>query len=71
MWRIWMMFDPRRALIALTTFLFVLVFLLHSIVLSSPRYNLFEDGTSGAQVSSEVATERVASTAIRPRDSLI
>ena len=39
MWRIWMLFDPRRALVALATFLFVLALLIHFILLSSNKYN--------------------------------
>jgi len=34
MWKIWLLFDPRRALIALFTFLFVLALLIHFILLS-------------------------------------
>ena len=33
MWRIWQMFDPRRTLIALFTFLFALALLIHFILL--------------------------------------
>ena len=50
MWRIWQLFDPRRALIGLFTFLFVLAILIHFILLSSPRYNWL--GTSPTSVSS-------------------
>ena len=32
MWRIWLLFDPRRALVALFTFLFVLALLIHFIL---------------------------------------
>lgn len=39
MWRIWQLFDPRRALIGLFTFLFILAILIHFILLSSPRFN--------------------------------
>jgi light-harvesting complex 1 alpha chain len=39
MWRIWLLFDPRRALIALFTFLFVLALLIHFILLSTDRFN--------------------------------
>jgi light-harvesting complex 1 alpha chain len=39
MWRIWMLFDPRRALVALFTFLFVLAILIHFILLSTDRFN--------------------------------
>jgi light-harvesting complex 1 alpha chain len=39
MWRIWTLFDPRRALVALFTFLFVLALLIHFILLSTDRFN--------------------------------
>ncbi len=39
MWRIWLLFDPRRALISLFTFLFVLALLIHFILLSTDRFN--------------------------------
>ncbi len=38
MWRIWLLFDPRRVLIALASFLFLLALLIHFIVLSTDRY---------------------------------
>ena len=38
MWKIWLIFDPRRALIALFIFVFGMVMLLHFIVLSSSPY---------------------------------
>jgi len=46
MWRIWMLFDPRRALIALFVFLGVLALLIHFILLSSNRFNWI-DGPHG------------------------
>lgn len=42
MWRIWMLFDPRRTLIALFTFLFVLALVIHFILLSTDRFNWLE-----------------------------
>jgi light-harvesting complex 1 alpha chain len=39
MWRIWTLFDPRRALVALFTFLFVLGLVIHFILLSTSRFN--------------------------------
>ena len=40
MWRIWLLFDPRRAFIgALSYFLFRSQLLIHFILLSTPRYN--------------------------------
>jgi light-harvesting complex 1 alpha chain len=42
MWRIWLMFDPRRTLVALFTFLFVLAIIIHFILLSTSRFNWIE-----------------------------
>ena len=42
MWRIWTLFDPRRTLIALFTFLFVLALVIHFILLSTDRFNWLE-----------------------------
>lgn len=42
MWRMWLLFDPRRSLIALFTFLFVLALLIHFILLSTDRFNWLE-----------------------------
>jgi light-harvesting complex 1 alpha chain len=51
MWRIWQMFDPRRALIALAVFLFTLALLIHFILLSTDRFNWIEGArTSAVQV---------------------
>jgi len=47
MWRIWMLFDPRRALIALAVFLAVLALLIHFILLSSNHFNWI-DGPHGS-----------------------
>lgn len=42
MWRMWLLFDPRRTLVALFTFLFVLAIIIHFIVLSTSRFNWIE-----------------------------
>jgi light-harvesting complex 1 alpha chain len=42
MWRIWLLFDPRRVLVALFAFLFTLALLIHFILLSTPRFNWIE-----------------------------
>lgn len=42
MWRIWLLFDPRRVLVALFTFLFVLALLIHFILLSTAKFNWLE-----------------------------
>ena len=39
MWRIWLLFDPRRSLVALATFLLVLALLIHFILLSTDKFN--------------------------------
>ena len=50
MWRIWLLFDPRRILIALAVFLFTLAIIIHFILLSSPRFNWLD--TAPAQMTS-------------------
>jgi light-harvesting complex 1 alpha chain len=44
MWRIWLLFDPRRTLVALAVFLFALALLIHFILLSTNKYNWIEGG---------------------------
>ena len=54
MWRIWMLFDPRRVLVSLSVFLFVLALLIHFILLSTDRFNWLEGpsrNTSSAQMA--------------------
>lgn len=48
MWRIWLIFDPRRALVALFIFLFVLALLIHFILLSTDKFNWL-DGPRNAR----------------------
>jgi light-harvesting complex 1 alpha chain len=50
MWRLWLLFDPRRTLIALFTFLFALALLIHFILLSTNKYNWIE-GAKGKPVA--------------------
>jgi light-harvesting complex 1 alpha chain len=42
MWRLWQLFDPRRALVGLSIFLFTLAILIHFILLSTDRFNWIE-----------------------------
>ncbi len=51
MWRLWLLFDPRRTLIALFTFLFALAVLIHFILLSTNRFNWIE-GPRAAKAAS-------------------
>ena len=39
MWRLWLLFDPRRTLTALFIFLFALALLIHFILLSTDKFN--------------------------------
>ena len=48
MWRIWLMFDPRRTLIALTVWLAVLALTIHFILLSTNRFNWIEGARKAA-----------------------
>jgi light-harvesting complex 1 alpha chain len=43
-----MLFDPRRVLVALGVFLFVLALLIHFILLSTDRFNWLEGSHHGA-----------------------
>ncbi len=47
MWRIWLLFDPRRVLVALGVFLFVLALLIHFILLSTDRFNWLDGPRRG------------------------
>ncbi len=50
MWRIWLIFDPRRALVGLAVFLLFLALLIHFILLSTDRFNWIEGPRSSAQL---------------------
>lgn len=58
MWKVWLLFDPRRALVALFTFLFVLALVIHFILLSTDRFNWLEGprpaATSAIETSAPV-----------------
>ena len=47
MWRMWLLFDPRRTLVALFTFLFGLALLIHFILLSTDRFNWLDGPRRG------------------------
>jgi light-harvesting complex 1 alpha chain len=71
MWRIWLLFDPRRTLIALFTFLFALALLIHFILLSTDRFNWIEGPRAGsgaaksAQMSPMPATVAAVQSAVQ------
>lgn len=53
--RIWMVFDPRRALVALFTFLLVLALTIHFVLLSTTRYDWLEQGQDRASAAAEMS----------------
>ncbi|WP_456307603.1 light-harvesting antenna LH1, alpha subunit [Rhodopila globiformis] len=50
----WLLFDPRRILVALGVFLFVLALLIHFILLSTDRFNWL-DGPHRGAVAAQMA----------------
>lgn len=68
MWRIWLIFDPRRTLVALFTFLFVLAVLIHFILLSTDRFNWLDGprGQTAAAAASSAAAAPVAAAPAAP-----
>ena len=54
MWRIWLLFDPRRVLIALFTFLFALAILIHFVLLSTDRFNWLEGPAASGAATTQV-----------------
>jgi light-harvesting complex 1 alpha chain len=55
MWRVWTLFDPRRTLIALFTFLFVLALVIHFILLSTDRFNWLEGPHKAGAASGQMS----------------
>lgn len=51
MWRIWLLFDPRRALVAMFAFLFVLALVIHFILLSTNKFNWLDGPNAKPLVS--------------------
>ena len=54
MWRLWLLFDPRRVLVATATFLFALALLIHFILISSDKYNWIDAHGAKAAVAAPV-----------------
>jgi light-harvesting complex 1 alpha chain len=67
MWRIWMLFDPRRTLIALFTFLFVLALVIHFILLSTDRFNWLEGPRKATAVAAQMSPMPAPATAPAPK----
>ena len=58
MWRLWLLFDPRRTLVALFVFLFGLALVIHFILLSTNRFNWIEGPRPTAVVTGTAAPVR-------------
>jgi len=56
MWRLWLIFDPRRTLVALAIFLFVLALLIHFILLSTDRFNWLDAPGAAAETAAVAST---------------
>jgi light-harvesting complex 1 alpha chain len=52
MWRLWLLFDPRRVLIAVFVFLGVLALLIHFILLGSNKFNWIDGPHAAAKAVS-------------------
>lgn len=66
MWRIWMLFDPRRTLVALFTFLFALALLIHFILLSTDRFNWLDGPHKAGSVAGSTSPMPAAVSTPRP-----
>ncbi len=51
MYKIWRLFDPRRALVALAAFLFTLALLIHFILLSTDKFNWLDGPSARASAA--------------------
>ncbi|MEO1241893.1 MAG: light-harvesting antenna LH1, alpha subunit [Pseudomonadota bacterium] len=60
MWKLWLIFDPRRLLVGLAIFLFTLAILIHFILLSTERYNWL-----GASTAASASLEQVVDDPLR------
>lgn len=64
MWRIWLLFDPRRSIIVIGVFAFAMVMTNHFIQLSTPRYGSWLNEPRGAPAKSAEAPAQPATTVV-------
>lgn len=55
MYKIWLLFDPRRVLVANFVFLFTLALLIHFILLSTDKYNWIEGTAAEATAMTQMS----------------
>ena len=63
MHRLWMMFDPRQVMVAISAFLFTLALMIHFILLSTERYDWLCDPNAGGMAA--VSTQQEAAPHVR------
>ena len=54
LWKIWLIMDPRRILVALFAFLIVLGLAIHMVLLSTADFNWLEDGVPAKSAVSQM-----------------
>lgn len=54
MWRIWLLFDPRKVLVGMSVFLFTLAILIHFILLSTDRFNWLEGAAQTSSIEQSI-----------------
>ncbi|MFK7964575.1 MAG: light-harvesting antenna LH1, alpha subunit [Burkholderiaceae bacterium] len=62
MWRIWLLFDPRRVLTAMAVFLFSLAVLIHFILISTDKYNWIDGPMSKPVAELNISTDVIPPT---------
>lgn len=67
MWRVWLLFDPRRTLIALFTFLFALAVVIHFILLSTDRFNWLDGAKKTAAPAAQISPLPAPAAAVAPK----
>ena len=67
MWRMWLLFDPRRTLVALFTFLFALALVIHFILLSTDRFNWLEGPRAARGAGAADAPPHAGTAVVLPR----
>jgi light-harvesting complex 1 alpha chain len=60
MHKIWQIFDPRRTLVALFGFLFILALLIHFILLSTADFNWLSDGAAVGKAAAVTPAAQMA-----------
>ena len=56
MWKIWLLFDPRRALVGLFVFLFGLAVVIHFVLLSTAKFNWLDAQPKAKTAQVEMST---------------